>query len=186
MAKEQSHSRDEIIRVAAEVGAATGIKAYEDEHKKSKAQHIDTRLRNTKLLLRNYRMFKAHCDNAVYDVVQLTGESLYDIIDAMAANTGGDSYIESIKNSVARTVTIVQHIETMLHLYEVYCHKSNRPEEERRYRIVSALYIDDDPLSAAVIAQAENIDTRTVYKDIDAAVEKIAALIFGIDGIKKI
>lgn len=175
---------DEIIRLAAETGAAAGIKAFEDERKKTKAQHVDTRLRNTKLLLRNFRMLKAHSESAVYDIEQLLDESPYDILDLMNSGSGG-GFVESIKSSVARTAIMVQHVETMLQLYETYCFKSRRPEEERRCRIIQALYINDEHMTVYEVAQRENIDARTVYKDIDSAAEKIAAFIFGIDGIRK-
>lgn len=178
-------SNEDIIRMAAEAGAAAGIKAYEDKKKEARTQFVDTRLRNTKLLLRNYRMFKAHCESAVYNVEQLD-ETPYDILDLISNGAGGEHFVESIKASVARTATIVHHVETMLQLYEAYCYKSGRAEEERRCRIIQALYVDDDQMTVQEIAQAESIDTRTVYKDIDSAVEKIAALVFGIDGIKKV
>lgn len=178
-------SPDEIIRIAAEAGAAAGIKAYEEQKQKARNQFIDTRLRNTKLLLRNYRMFKAHCESAVYDMEQLD-ETPYDILELISNGMGGDHFVESIKASVARTATIVKHIETMFMLYEAYCFNSGRPEEERRCRIVQRLYINEEQETVPQIAQDENIDTRTVYKDIDAACEKIAALVFGIDGIKKV
>ena len=35
------------------------------------------------------------------------------------------------------------------------------------------------------IAESEGIDERTVYKDIKAACTKLAALLFGIDGVKR-
>ena len=60
-------SKDYIIRLAAEVGAKTALKEFEAEMVKSKNERSDRRLRNTRLLLRNYRMFKAHAENAIYD-----------------------------------------------------------------------------------------------------------------------
>lgn len=182
MAKDKNH--ESIIHIAAEAGAKAGIEAYEKRMKIAQAERADRRLRNTKLLLRNYRMFKEHCDNAVYEVEQLD-ESVYDILDTL---TGSDStlFVESIKQSVARTVTIVKHIDVMLQLYETYCYRIGSPEEDRRYRVIKALYIDENPPEIDELAEQENIAKRTIYKDIDSACERLSALIFGIDGIKKI
>ena len=185
MAKDKKH-QDSIARMAAEIGAKTAIEAYERRMKIAQTERADRRLHNTKLLLRNYRLFKEHCDNAVYEVEKLTSEeTIYDILDAISGVDTSGAFVESIKKSVARTVTIVQHIDVMFQLYETYCYRSGKPEEERRYRVIKALYIDDNPPTIEELAKQENIYPRTIYKDVDAACERLSALIFGIDGIKK-
>ena len=50
--------RDYIVKLAAEIGAKTALSTLEDKIKISQKERSDRRLRNTKLLLRNYRMFK--------------------------------------------------------------------------------------------------------------------------------
>ena len=56
---------------------------------------------------------------------------------------------------------------------------------KRNFRVLKAMYIDEIPTTAEAVARVEQIDKRTVYKDIDAAVETLTTLIFGIDGIKR-
>lgn len=178
-------SKDYIIRLAAEVGAKTALKEFEAEMVKSKNERSDRRLRNTRLLLRNYRMFKAHAENAIYDA-QDVDEDAYDIIDLMSDRwQDSDAIVESIKQSVARTVTIVSHIDAMLHLYEVYCTQSGSAEELRRWVVINGLYIKEPPMTVKELANDNIVTERTIYRDIDVASERIAALIFGIDGIKK-
>lgn len=177
--------RDYIIKLAAETAAKTAIKTVGNEIAKAKSERSDRRLRNTKLLLRNYRMFKAHAENAVYEAQDID-ESAYDIIDLMSDRwQDSDVIVESIRQSVARTVTMVAHIETMLELYETYCVRSGNPEEMRRWEDIKALYIDETPTSVRQLAWNYGVTERTIYRDVDIAVERIAALIFGIDGIKK-
>ena len=183
MGKQNELTKPEIAKIAAEAGAKAGVEAYLKLMKQAQTERQDKRLRNTKLLLRNYRMFKDHCENAVYEIEDLD-ETVYDILDMMAGHDT-TTFVESIKQSVARTVLIVKHIETMLQLYEAYCFRSGNTEEQRRYRIIQALYISEDATPVEVLASFESINSRTVYKDIDSACEKISALIFGIDGIKK-
>lgn len=171
-----------LVRLAAAEGAKAAMEAIEKEKQKERKSRHDRRLRNTKLLLRNFRMFKEHCRNAVFDASQLD-ENAIDILDLMWNRSGADNFVESIKKSVQRTAIIMQHITDMLGLYEAYCIKSAKAEDARRYRVIEALYIADAPLTAQQIAEREGIDLRTVYKDIDAAAEKLSALIFGIDGL---
>ena len=172
-----------LVRLAAEAGAKAALETIEKEKQKERKSRHDRRLRNTKLLLRNFRMFKEHCRNAVFEVSQLD-ENAIDILDLMWNRTGSDNFVESIKKSAQRTAIIMQHITDMLGLYEAYCFRSGKPEDSRRYRVIDAMYIADEPLTPAQIAEHEDIDVRTVYKDVDAAAEKLSALIFGIDGLK--
>ncbi len=175
-----------IVKIAAEAGAAAAMEKLEAERKKQNETRRDKRLYNTRLLLRNYRELKSYVDMAVYQVEQDDTEDAIDLLDlAMNRAVSGELQIDSIKRSVKRTATVMRHIDKMLDLYSVYCSQSLKPEEKRHYRVVKALYIDYPQLSVCEIAEREGIVERTVYKDVDAAVEKLSALIFGIEGIWK-
>lgn len=181
-----SKDRDHIIKIASEVAAQVALKAYREETERMKKEQSDRRLRNTKLLLRNYRMFKAHAENAVYAAQEACDDDAYDIIDLMSDRfSDNDVFVESIKRSAERTVTIVNHIDTMLRLYGVYCNTSGSQEEIRRWHVINGLYISGQPKTVRQLANDYSCTERTIYRDIDEACEKIAALIFGIDGIKK-
>lgn len=183
MAK-RGEDRDYIIRLAAEIGAQTALKQYENAVNKAKAERVDRRLRNTKLLLRNYRMFKTHAENAIYDAADID-ETAYDILDLMSdRGQDSDAIVESIRQSVARTVVIVAHIDTMLGLYETYCAKAGL-EEMRRWGVIQGLYIADPPMTAKELANNFCVTERTIYRDVDIATERLTALLFGIDGVRK-
>ncbi|MDF2636098.1 MAG: hypothetical protein K0R78_2972 [Pelosinus sp.] len=51
-----------------------------------------------------------------------------------------EEYIESIKSSTIRTMTIMAHVEAMLKLYKIDCDTSGKAEDARRYRILHANY----------------------------------------------
>jgi len=174
----------EITKLAAEVAAKTALEVYEKERKNARKEQIDRRLRNTKLLLRNFRMFREHAAKAVYEI-EMADENAYEILDLMEQSSKSIVFVDSIKTSVARTVTIVHHIEAMLEIYEIFCQKSTNPEEKRRYRVIRSLYIDDKPLTIKAIAEEEHMTERNVYRDIDIACERLASLFFGIDGINR-
>lgn len=93
-------------------------------------------------------------------------------------------YIESIRKSQQRTLIILAHIDKMLELYKAYCISSSNKEEARRYDVVMAYYIQEPKKSALEIAGTFGIDKRTVYKDIQAAINPLTALLFGIDSMK--
>lgn len=175
--------------VGSEVGAKAAVRAIEREKKKLKEQQYDRRYHNTKLLLQNYRHLNEHFKNAIFEIEQAEeyDESFLDIMELMSARGYDDSLcVESIKESTIRTKIIMTHVNRMLDVYAIMCERSNREDDKRHYRILKALYIDETPTTAQVIADREHIDRRTVYKDIDAATAYLTTLLYGISGIEKL
>lgn len=174
----------EIYEEAAVIGAKEALKTFEQERKKEYSHRTDRRLRNTKLLLRNYHMLKGHAENSVFGRTQME-ESAIDILESMMSVYNDAVIIESIKRSATRTAIIVSHIEVMIGLYRSYCeHTSSREIDLRRYNVVWDMYIADKTLSAKEIAEKQNISIRNVYEDIKVATERLSALLFGVDGLK--
>jgi hypothetical protein len=158
-------------------------KHREDETAASKARY-DRKRANTKLLLRNYRSLSVHCESAIYEASHMGDEmDLAEILELMSGNRRESFRIESIRESAARTRLIIEHVNEMLEHYHIFCERSTKPEDARRYRVIYDLYIADVTKTPDEIALIESIDPRTVYKDIDSAVERLTALIFGIDGL---
>lgn len=172
-----------IYERSAIIGAQEALKRFEQERKSEIGQRADRRLRNTKLLLRNYRMLKKHAENSVFRRAQME-ESAFDILESMMKSRDNDVIINSIKDSAARTAVMVSHVEAMLGIYAAFCEKSpNKEIECRRYDVVWDMYIAEDTLSAKEIAQKKNMSKENVYVDLRVAVERLAALIFGVDGL---
>ena len=172
-----------IYEQAAVIGAREAMKKYDNERKREHGKRTDKRLRNTKLLLRNYRMLKKHAENSVFSRMQME-ESAFDILESMMSNHDNEVIINSIKESAARTAVMVSHIDTMLSLYAVFCEKSpNHDIEQRRYDVLWDMYMAEDTLSAKEIAEKQNMSKENVYKDIRVAIERLSALIFGVDGL---
>lgn len=174
--------KDQIIELA--VKAA--LEWQQEQQRKQKKSRYDRRLRNTRLLLKNYRLLKDHCDNSVFNLQQAAeaeAGNAIDILDALN-KCNGDIYIQSIKNSVSRTKIIINHIEVMLRLYKIYCDMSEKKEDQRRYRVMLAVYFEQTKIDD--ICKAENIDRRTYFRDTNDACEKLSALIFGFDGLSDV
>lgn len=173
----------DIYEKAAAIGAKEALKAFEQERKKEYSSRSDRRLRNTKLLLRNYHMLKEHAQNSVFGRTQME-ESALDILESMMTMYDNEVIIESIKRSATRTAVIVSHIETMFGLYAAYCDKSqSRDIDMRRYEVIWDMYMATDTLSVKEIAEKQHISKDTVYSDLRIAVERLTALIFGVDGL---
>lgn len=177
-----------VMELAIQRGIDTGTKAAMDyimEEKKTQQKgRYDRRLRNTRLLLKNYRTLKQHAQGAVFNAKKAK-ENAVDILDGLDSFQFDDNlYIESIKKSQQRTIIILRHVEEMLKYYRIACEESGREDEMRCYRIIMATYVDDEKKTAEEIAEIENIERRTVYKNINTAMKPLSALIFGVDSIK--
>jgi hypothetical protein len=174
----------EIYERAAAIGAKEALKTFEQERKKERANRSDRRLRSTKLLLKNYHMLKEHAENSVFGRTQME-ESAADILESMMSMYDSEVIIESIKRSATRTAIIVSHIETMFGLYRSYCENSaSREIDIRRYEVVWDMYMAEQTLSAKEVAEKQHMSKDNVYADLRVSIERLTALIFGVDGLK--
>ena len=74
----------------------------------------------------------------------------------------------------------------MLDIYQNQCKNSKYSEDMRHWRVIRGLYLLPEKVSVDDIAEQESINRRTVYRDVDAAVEDLTMLLFGIDGVEKL
>lgn len=145
---------------------------------KTKKSRHDRRLRNTRLLLEHYNFFKDHIKEAVYSSSQLNAIDILDECD----DKRGKTFVRAIKESTAKTYIVLKHIDLMLELYEIWCEKAG-PAELRKMRVMKRFYFEQQ--TAFTIMAAEKISERTFYRDIDDAINRLSALIFGIDAVNR-
>lgn len=172
----------------AEAGAAAAMKAAERVRKNFRKQDYDWKYHNTKLLLRNYRRLNEFFENAVFDTdsAAQADESFEDIMRSIGGSIADESiFVTSIQRNFISTQIIMTHVNKMLDCYRIMCERSNRREDVRRWRVLDGLYIANDYTTAAEIAKRENIDKRTIYKDIDICAADLTALFFGVGGIEE-
>jgi predicted DNA-binding protein YlxM (UPF0122 family) len=174
-------NKDQIIKIAVEAGVKAAIEHIEKQKAKESRVKRDKRLHNTKLLLRNYNLFKKHCEKSIYKIQQPSQqESANAILDSLD-DLDGSAFIESIKKSVTKTYIIIAHIDQMLELYRIYCDQSSKEEDRRRYKIIRSYYFDDVKMSE--IAKAESVDERTCYRDITDGCRILGSLMFGLESL---
>lgn len=175
MAEKKTQLTPELKKEIVELTIAT----YRREVEKQRAVSRDRRLHNTKLLLEKYRGFVVHSESAVFDATQVDDdEHFYDLLELM--DSGGKGFsVESVRESAARTRILVHHVSKMLDYYEYSCMRDRKPESSRRLRVIKALYIDEDKKTPEELAKQENVDVRTIYRDSQAAIQELSALLFG-------
>ena len=172
----------ELIEKAAVAGAKAGIDRYEAELKDRQKKYRDKRYHNTKLLLSNYRMLQINAENSVFGRSQME-ESAADILDNMMNMYNDEVIVESIKTSATRTAIIVSHVKTMIRMYQICCEQSGNEIDKRRYDIIYGLYISDPKITRKELMDKWNISSDTTYTDEKIAIERLSALIFGVDGL---
>lgn len=175
--------RDIVAKLAAEIASKTALDVYTKQKEKEKKHRKDRRLRDTKRLMRSYREIKIHAGDAIASLAEVVNED-YEFFKCLMEDSDTID-VGAIVRSKARSAIMLTHIDAMLQAYEVICFNSKKPEDQRRFRVLEAMYLKDEPVPVKDIAEVENIDVRTVYKDLDAACEKMSALLFGIQWIER-
>ena len=176
-----------IVRLASE----TAVESYRKELDRQQEQDGKARrerhhrgVNSAKMLLKNYRRFKKMTVSSVYGKDTSTNETLVELLELMQGiYRSGELEVVSIKDRVARTELMIEHIDAMLEVYKKDCNRS--PEGQRRYRVIYWMYLsEDESKTAEDIAEMENVVVRTVFRDIKTAYEELAVLFFGIDGVR--
>lgn len=180
---------EKMIESGVNEGIQKGLKQYDNMQKNKTKFRYDKRLRNTRLLLKNYRSFVEHCDNAKYLVEnpikkEIEKDNLKVQLFDDFYNLQDDAYIvASILKSKEKTRIILDHINLCLDFFQAKAIKTNNQEMIRRYNVISDLYINETPMTYKEIAEIEHISQKTVNRDRKKAIEELSVLIFGIDGL---
>lgn len=186
-ARQLTPELEAIVRLASE----TAVESYRKELERQQEQDGKARrerhhrvVNSAKMLLKNYRRFKKMTVSSVYGKDTSTNETLVELLKLMQGiYRSGELEVVSIKDRVARTELMIEHIDAMLEVYKKDCNRS--PEGQRRYRVIYWMYLsEDESKTAEDIAEMENVVVRTVFRDIKTAYEELAVLFFGIDGVR--
>lgn len=186
-ARQLTPELEAIVRLASE----TAVESYRKELERQQEQDGKARrerhhrvVNSAKMLLKNYRRFKKMTVSSVYCKDTSTNETLVELLELMQGiYRSGELEVVSIKDRVARTELMIEHIDAMLEVYKKDCNRS--PEGQRRYRVIYWMYLsEDESKTAEDIAEMENVVVRTVFRDIKTAYEELAVLFFGIDGVR--
>lgn len=169
---------EQVSKIAAETAVNAVMEYLEQEKQKQENVKRDRRLRNTKMLLRNYRSLKSHCADIVLEI-----DEMNELLDLDDLDTDVFA-IESIRKSKERTLAMVKFIDQMMKVYEFICEEAGRDDDLRRYQVIHHLYIASERKTVDELSECHNVVTRTIHRDVNVAVKTLSSLIFGVDGIR--
>jgi hypothetical protein len=105
---------EKIIEIGTQVGVKTALETLKKERDEKRKSRYDRRLRNTRLLLREYRKLMIHREESVK-----SNKRAIDSLDELEDECFTSSlYIESISQSKERTAIIISHIDKMLEIFK--------------------------------------------------------------------
>lgn len=149
------------------------LKSQKKINKEKQKEKQDWKLRNTNLLLKNYRMLKKHCDGIVPRLHQFE-ESVFD---------PEELNLEKLMKYKARTKEMLDYFDIMLSSYNQYCHNQGIAAE-RRFDVINKIYISNPSFSKSQMAGIYDLDDRTIQRDIRKASQELSVFLFGIDSIE--
>lgn len=157
---------EEVARIAANAAIDALIK--------QEAKKRDTRLRNTKLLMKKYRMLKAHC-KVQEDRIEREKE-----LDDNDIFTSHELTIEVLMKYKRRTEKLLRHFELGFKAYTQQCEEESK---KRRAHVANMMYIAQRKMSVSELADFWAVDERTIHRELEKAIEDMSVFLYGIDGI---
>lgn len=117
------------------------LKSKKKINKEKQKEKQDWKLRNTNLLLKNYRMLKKHCDGIVPRLHQFE-ESIFD---------PEELNLEKLMKYKAQTKEMFDYFDIVLSSYNQYCHNQDITAE-RRFDVINKIYISNPSFSKSQMA----------------------------------
>ena len=167
---EQVINYEELIQRAAELGAKQAIKEYkakEREEKKGKVFH------NTRLLMKSYNDLKKHSEKGIDSLKFALDNGDYNALSE------DEVYILSIKQSKAKTLVMIAHIDIALKELKKRQKLAGTSEQ---YKALEMFYIDE--ASYTDIQDYLNCGINTPRRWINEMINQLSVLLFGVDGLK--
>lgn len=174
---------DEMMKSAAEAGAVAAMQYLKKENEERKAKYKKTLFANTKVLISNYKDFKAFIKGAIFDINTMDealDSGAFELLESLGTKA---LTVESIKSSVAKTSLIMIHVDAALSKFKDMCEKAGEVEK-RRYDEMYDVYLSDEALSISKCIRKYFIGRATFSDDMKWCYEKLGILIFGVNGIK--
>jgi hypothetical protein len=165
-------SKNGLTKGQLEIIVEAVLKEQQKQDNKKKEHKKDWRLRNTKMLLKNYHLLQKHCDEITEDL-----EAFEEVIfDPEELN------LRSLMKYKAKTKKMLDYFDNSWGSYQSYC-KNRGSVYSRRCDVLYKLYISPNEFTKIKIAELYNMDERTVRRDEKKALEELSVFLFGIDSL---
>ncbi|QOY37057.2 hypothetical protein AWH56_005290 [Anaerobacillus isosaccharinicus] len=164
------------LEIITETAVRTALEHLEKQKQEDEKKKYDRRLRNIKLLLRNYRSLVIHCEKLREDFLKFEDTSIQDLdIETINVET-----IEAIKKSKSQSLAMIYFVRGKLEAYKHSCNS----EEKKYLRVLEMMYLTDKKYTIKEIADIEHIDRTTVNRYLNRAISELPVIFFGVDAIK--
>ena len=171
-----------LVELISKTAAEAAVKAYCEEHENHKVRVRDKRYNNTKLLFKSYRALNDYNENTIYDIAQMASENGDPELLSALGLMGESRKVESIRDRVVFTRVAMENIAIAFETYRLWCERSDKPEVQRRWRVLQKMYLDrKSEMSPQDVADSEHISLSQVYVDIDNAAKDMEKRFFGLD-----
>ncbi|MCJ7839965.1 hypothetical protein MUB24_03360 [Lederbergia sp. NSJ-179] len=169
------HLTEKQLKIIAEVASQQAVKAYKADLEKVEEVRHDRRLRNIRLLLKNYRALMIHAEKLKDDIDDFEETSIHQL----NVYTVSLESIESIMKSQKKTIAMTQFIKDKVEAYKNSCSK----EELKYYQVLEMKYISSKKYTHQEIADRMHVDRTTVSRYLTRAVEDLLVIVFGVEAL---
>lgn len=178
---------EQLVEEGVAKGVKKGIEQLKNEERLKEKITYDTRIKNTRLLLKNYRNFVKACKQATFTEKDLETATVEEVLDKLFCQSYDEiTVVQSILTSKKRTEIILTHIKRIIDFYLYESEHSNNDEKKRKAHILNDLYVVGKyKPKINDMSEKYHISERQIRRDANSAIEEIAVLMFGIDGIRK-
>lgn len=178
---------EQLVQEGVAKGIKKGIEQLRNEERLKEKITYDTRIKNTRLLLKNYRNFVKACKQATFTEKDLETATVEEVLDKLFCQSYDEiTVVQSILASKKRTEIILTHIKRIIDFYLYESDHSNNDEKKRKAHVLNDLYVVGKyKPKINDMSEKYHISERQIRRDANSAIEEIAVLMFGIDGIRK-
>lgn len=162
------------------------VGTYIDRHEKAKKEKQGRLLYNTKVLLENYRKLERYLARATANLEDVIQSDYPDYTIQMLEILGirvEDQKSYTIARSVAMTKILMEHTKKMLGEYKRDCTESGNPVMQRRWDVISKMYLEEKRMNTKQLAEAYCVDPRVIQDDAKQGREDIKIMLFGIEAL---
>lgn len=136
-------------------------------------------LKLTNVLLKNYRELKKICLASVdekQERIQDYNQS-FEWFEKLMVNKDPDEFIQELKFSADKTISIIQRIDAVFVKYEKICEAGNKADK-RKFDVMKRLFFSDNKESMRAIANSYKMSAVTIHNDKNKAINEFAILLF--------
>lgn len=178
---------EQLVAAGVEKGIKRGLETARNEEKLKEKITYDSRIKNTRLLLKNYRSFVKACEQAVYTEKELETATVEEVLDKLFCTSCDEvTVVQSILASKKRTEIILTHIKRIINFYIFEADSSKSEEKWRKAHVLEDLYVKGKYKPKIYdMSEKYHVSERQINRDAKSAIEEIAIFMFGVDGIRK-